>query len=116
MKAFLRLVMCSVLLFALSAQAQLRSIPANALRADMSVVSDRVVKLDGKAMQLSVGAMIYNTNNMLVLTQALDARATYPVRVQINDQKEVQRVWLLSADEAAVAVPKLYPSPWWWPL
>jgi len=116
MKAILRLVMCLGLLLVLSVQAQLRTIPANALRTEMQVVSQRVVKLDGHSYALSVGAMIYNTDNMLVLTQMIDTSSTYPVRVQINDQKEVYKVWFLTSAEAAADAPKLTKSPWWWPF
>lgn len=116
MKVVLRLVMCFALFLVLPAQAQLRTIPANALRAEMQLVSPRTLTLDGHSYALSVGAMIYNTSNMLVLTQAIDTGSTYPVRVLINDQKEVYRVWFLTSAEAAEDAPKLTKSRWWWPF
>ncbi len=116
MKAFLRLVMCLGFFLVLPVQAQLRSIPENALRADMELVSSRVVKLDGDSYALSVGAQIYNTNNMLVLTQALDSGVRYAVRVQISEQKEVMKVWMLTEAEAAAKAPLLNPKKWFWPF
>lgn len=116
MKPILRFVMCLALLFCLPLQAQLRTIPSDALRADMKYQSARAVTLDGDAYTLSIGALIYNTANRTVLPQSLDTSTLYPVRVQLNSQKEVFKVWLLTEDEANADAPRIKSSHWWWPF
>ena len=93
--------------FALTAQAQtsnsLRPIPADALKAKMTVTADRTATLNGKSYTLSVGCIIYNEQNLITLTQSLMDN-TYLVRVQLNDQGEVRKVWILTAEEASADV------------
>lgn len=116
MKPILRLVMCLALLCSLPLHAQLRTIPADALRTEMKYQGARTVTLDGDAYPLSVGSLIYDTYNRSVLPQSLDAGSTYPVRVQINSQREVFKIWLLTADEAKADAPTLKAKHWWWPF
>jgi len=109
MKTLLKFLFGLGLLFALtlSAQAQtsdsLRSIPANALKAKMTVTADRTATLNGKSYTLAVGCLIYDEKNLIVLTQSL-MNNTYLVRVQLNDQQEVQKVWILTPAESQVSV------------
>ena len=67
-------ILVASLLFACaagSAQAQLRTIPADAKRATMSHVQGMTVEMDGKRTELAAGAQIRDANNMIVLPAAL---------------------------------------------
>lgn len=109
MKTLLKFLFGLGLLLALTltAQAQtsdsLRPIPADALKAKMTVTADRTATFNGKSYTLSVGCVIYNEQNLIVLTQTL-LNNTYLVRVQLNDQGEVRKVWILTAEESKVDV------------
>ncbi|HEX5125974.1 MAG TPA: hypothetical protein VFW00_04470 [Rhodocyclaceae bacterium] len=82
-----------------SAQAVIRKIPPNAQRAELQVVGDGVVTLNGKPFHLSPAAQIRNTNNLLMLTQSM--QGTYQVRAQLDSNGAVYRVWILTPAEAA---------------
>lgn len=114
MKPAQPLFACFAVLLCLPAFAQLRTIPADAYRADMIVGADRQVKLDDTVYRLAVSAQIYSTHNMLVQPQAL-VGAKYPVRLQFDDSQQVRRVWLLTQTEAdAPNQPKLKSSASFW--
>jgi len=81
------------------AQAQLRSIPADAKRGEMVHVEDTAVEIGGKRMRLAAGAQIRGANNLIVLPSALPPRSL--VKYTVDPQGDVFRVWILSAQEAA---------------
>jgi hypothetical protein len=81
------------------AQAQLRSIPADAKRAIMSHVVGMTVDLDGKLAMLAAGAQIRDDRNMIVVPTALPKGVL--VKYQLDTQGQVGRVWILSPQEAA---------------
>ena len=89
---------------ALAAQAQLRSIPADAKRATMSHVQGMTVEIDGKRTVLAAGVQIRDVNNMIVLPTALPAGVL--VKYLPDMQGHVWRVWILSQQEAAQPDPK----------
>lgn len=89
---------------ALAAQAQLRSIPADAKRAAMSHVQGMTVEIDGKRTELAAGAQIRDANNMIVLPTALPPNSL--VKFMPDLQGQVWRVWILSPQEAAQPDPK----------
>jgi hypothetical protein len=84
---------------ALAAQAQLRTIPAEAKRATLSHVQGMTVELDGKKTELAAGAQIRDANNMIVLPTALPSGSL--VKFMPDMQGHVWRVWILSQQEAA---------------
>ena len=119
MKTLLRVVLSLGLLLASTAHAQfvdpVRPIPADALKAKMYVVSERVLNLNGLEYTLAPGGQIFNEKNLIVLTQAL--QGPYTVRVKFDAQTLVQRVWILTPTEDAVDAPQLKkPSSRWWPF
>ena len=89
---------------ALAAQAQLRTIPADAKRATISHVQGMTVEINGKRTDLAAGAQIRDANNMIMLPAALPAGAL--VKVMPDMQGQPWRIWILSPQEAAQPDPK----------
>ena len=88
---------------ALAAQAQLRSIPADAKAGTMRHLQDMMVELDGKPVRLSPGAQIRDASNRLVLPTAVAGKTA--VRYLPDASGMLHRVWILSKQEAA-RIPK----------
>jgi hypothetical protein len=86
------------LVFAAGAAAQLRTIPADARRAEMSYVQENIVSLNGQPARLSVGAQIRDAMNRIVLPPQLPPSSL--VRYQLDSAGLVHRVWVLTPDEA----------------
>ena len=87
-----------------AAQAQLRTIPADAKRATMSHVQGMTVELNGKKTEMAAGAQIRDANNMIVLPTALPSGSL--IKFMPDAQGQVWRVWILSPQEAAQPDPK----------
>jgi hypothetical protein len=81
-----------------AAEAQLRSIPADAKRATMSHVEGMTVEVDGKRMLLGAGAQIRDGRNMILVPTALPKGIL--VKYQLDTQGLIGRVWVLSPQEA----------------
>jgi hypothetical protein len=81
--------------------AQLRTIPEEARRGQMSHLQDMVVEIDGKPVRLSPGAQIRDPDNRLVLPVSLPANSD--VRYVADDSGAVHRVWILTSQEKAQA-------------
>ena len=91
-------------LAAFAAQAQLRTIPADAKRATISHVQGMTVEINGQRAELAAGAQIRDVNNMIVLPTALPAGVL--VKIQPDMQGQPWRIWILSPQEAAQPDPK----------
>ena len=91
-------------LAARAAQAQLRTIPADAKRATMSHVQGMTVEFDGKKTELSAGAQIRDANNMILLPVTLPSDSL--VKFLPDAQGHVWRAWILSPQVAAQPDPK----------
>ena len=87
-----------------AAQAQLRTIPAEAKRATMSHVNGMTVSIDGKNAELAAGAQIRDGRNMIVVPTAVPPGIL--VKYTLDTQGRVGRVWILSPQEAAQPDPK----------
>ena len=81
------------------AEAQLRSLPAEAKRGKLTHVQGMQVELDGKPRQLSPGAQIRDRANFIVLPAALPPRSL--VKFTRDATGNLNRVWILSEQEAA---------------
>jgi len=95
-------ILLTTLLFtcaATTAQAQLRTLPADAKRATMNHVQGMTVEIDGQRTELAAGAQIRDANNRIVLPTALPAGVL--VKYIPDAQGQVWRVWILSPQEAA---------------
>jgi len=106
LRVFLATVLLTLLstLMAGAAQAQLRTIPADAKRGTMSHVQGMTVELDGKKTELAAGAQIRDANNMIVLPATLPSGSR--IKFMPDAQGQVWRVWILSPQEAAQPDPK----------
>ncbi|HET7364359.1 MAG TPA: hypothetical protein VFJ70_12405 [Burkholderiales bacterium] len=93
------LALIAAALFAVSALAQLRTIPSDAKRAKMSHVQDRIIQLDGKRELLAPGARIRDAANRFIVPGALPANSL--VRYRRDPNGAVHDVWILTPQEAA---------------
>ena len=93
------------LLFALivalpaAAQAQFRTIPADAKRGELRHLEQMDVELDGRKLRLAPGAQIRDARNLVVVPTALPSGAR--VKYLLDAQGMVRRVWILTPQEAA---------------
>ena len=95
----MRAIALIALVFAASAFAQLRTIPADAKRAKMSHVQERIVDLNGKREMLAPGAQIRDSANRVIVPSALPANSL--VKYRRDPSGAVHEVWILTRQEAA---------------
>jgi hypothetical protein len=95
------IVLLAVAGFASAALAQLRSIPKEAKRGEISHLREMTVEIDGKGQRLSHGAQIRDPDNRLVMPAYLPAKSD--VKYLVDRAGMVHRVWILSALEKAQA-------------
>jgi hypothetical protein len=81
------------------AQAQLRTIPQDALRGEIRHVEGLVVEIDRSLVRLAPGAQIRDQANRLLLPVAIPAGALVKYVVETDDL--VSRVWILTPEEAS---------------
>lgn len=87
----------------LAAMAQtlpVRQFPPQALRGKLVVTQPPLITIDGKATQLSPGARIKGTNNLLVMSASLVGQEL-TVNYITEPFGQVHEVWILNAAEAA---------------
>jgi hypothetical protein len=82
----------------------MRTLPMEAKRGLMSPPLNGMVRIDGRYLQLSPGAVMRNEFNMVIPPMMLQAPAW--VRYQTDAMGAVYRVWILSTAEAAFADPR----------
>lgn len=87
-----------------TAEAQLRTIPADAKRATMSHVHGMIVEIDGKRAELSAGAQIRDGGNLIVVPTAVPPGVL--VKYRAGQDGKLSGVWILSPQEAAQPDPK----------
>ncbi len=80
-----------------SGYAQLRSLPANAKRAEFSGYQSPFVIIDGEARRLAPGAVIFDSNNRTITPGFLPAKAD--VAYTIDQTGLIMRIYLLTAQE-----------------
>jgi hypothetical protein len=79
------------------AWSQLRTLPNNAKRAELTGYQNPVVILGGEARRLAPGAVIFDTNNRTITPGFLPARAD--VIYTIDQTGSVRRIYLLTPQE-----------------
>ena len=89
---------------AFAAQAQFRTIPAEAKRATLSHVQAMIVEIDGKRTLLAAGAQIRDGRNMIVLPTAVPPGVR--IKYLTDTQGQVSRIWILSPQEEAQPDPQ----------
>jgi hypothetical protein len=97
---FFRTLACaSLALLACSALALDRPFPAGTKRAKMKPAPYPQIIIDGKPRVLSVGAKIWNPNNMIEMPNSLRA-GVYVINHTETANGEIDRVWILTPEEA----------------
>jgi hypothetical protein len=81
-----------------------RLFPPIAKRGQLSLESYPTVLLNQKERRLSAGAWIRNQNNTIDMPVSLRGQ-TYTVNYTENGQGEIDRVWILTPQEAQQAAP-----------
>jgi hypothetical protein len=84
---------------ATTALAQLRSIPVDAKRGQMTHLQEMIVEVDGRRARLAPGSQIRGTDNFVVLPSALPAGSL--VKYRVDAEGMIKQVWILSPQEAA---------------
>jgi hypothetical protein len=87
-----------------AAWGQFRSIPVEAKRGEIRSLGHMEVEINGKALHLAPGAQIRDAGNRIVLPTAVPAGAK--VKYLLDPQNLVNRVWILSPQEAAQPDPR----------
>jgi hypothetical protein len=82
-----------------------RSFPPSAKRGTMSPARHPEVVIDGNKRSLSPGARIWNQDNLIELPAAL-RDAEFVVNYTEDNQGAIDRIWILTRDEAGKALPK----------
>jgi hypothetical protein len=95
--------------FAVATLAFERPFPPVAKRGMMSPAIYPAVVIDGTTRSLAAGARIWNTDNLIEMPAALRG-SDFVVNYTENGQGEIDRIWLLSADEARQPAPTSQPS------
>lgn len=90
---------------ALPALAGERPFPANTKRGTMSPALHPAVIIDGKQRTLSPGARIWNQENLIEVPASLRG-ANFVINYTEDNQGAIDRVWLLTPDEAKKSPPK----------
>ena len=93
------IVLCLLAALPPSALAQLRTIPADALRGEIRHVQGMLVEINGERVLLAPGAQIRDASNRGIVPSAVPPGA--PVRYLLDAQGNPFRIWLLSPAEAA---------------
>ena len=88
-----------------------RKFPPKAVRGEMVVLAPPGITMDGKTDQLSPGAHIRDTNNMLVLSGAL-VNQTLTVNYLRENMGLVHEVWILNSEEIKQKRPNSKSSFW----
>ena len=96
----------ALLLWAGSAHAQLRTLPANAKRATVGQQSYPLpfINLGGTKVKLAPGGVIYDQNNRTILHEALPPGADVAFVIDMNG--DIGRVYILTPQEQAQFVQK----------
>jgi hypothetical protein len=94
---------------ALSASAFERPFPPAAKRGTMSPANYPQIVIDGQTRNLSVAARIWNTENLIEMPGALRGSG-FKVNYTEDSQHDIDRVWILNADEASQTAPNLRPE------
>ena len=81
-----------------------RPIPDDAARVKMAFPTPGVVKVKDATLRLSPGAQIRDTQNRIVLPSHVSGE--HVVRMVVDRNGQVHRVWILTPEEALAPLPK----------
>lgn len=86
------------------AQALQRTFPPAALRGTLSTVDYPTIRMNGTARKLAPGAWIRNDRNTVDVPSSLAGRQ-YTVNYTENPEGDIDRVWILTPEEASQPAP-----------
>ncbi len=86
-----------------------RAIPAEAPRGTMTHITEFRVEVNGVPTVLSANVRIWNTDNLLIVPSALRPRSV--VKYQLDVNRQIERVWVLTKAEVDRPDPKPQPGP-----
>lgn len=89
---------CALLACGAAAQAQLRTIPQDALRGTMTHVQEMIVDIDGTQRRIAEGAQIRDTSNRIVVPTEIPPGTL--VKYLLDNDGLVTAVWFLTPEEA----------------
>jgi hypothetical protein len=104
------LITCLLAAAVLPAHAFERPFPKNAKRGTMEVGAYPTIAINDKLRRLSAGARIWNSKNMIQQPASLVGRQAV-VNYTEDRQGNIDRVWILTEDEAKQPPPKQTPAP-----
>jgi len=104
------LITCLFAAAVLPAHAFERPFPKNAKRGTMEVGAYPTIAINDKLRRLSAGARIWNSKNMIQQPASLVGRQAV-VNYTEDRQGNIDRVWILTEDEAKQPPPKQTPAP-----
>ena len=84
---------------ATAAAAQFRTIPKDAVRGEMTHLTENIVSVNGQRMRLAPGALIYAQNNLIIMPAQVPAGSLVEYTTDRNG--ELFKVWILTPKEAA---------------
>lgn len=82
------------------AQIVTRVIPDNARRATIAHIQGMHISVDGSPALLAPGALIRDRSNLIIVPSALPPGGA-PAEYALDNNGQINRVWLLTAEEAA---------------
>jgi hypothetical protein len=96
------LLLCT---FAVQAMPWERTFPDNVKRGKLDANAQIHLVIDGKVREAASGLVVYNEDNFIVMMGTFDAKKALIYYI-VNDFGEVQKVWILNAEEAKQAMQK----------
>jgi hypothetical protein len=100
--AYAYILAAASVFYAFTAAAQtptVRDFPPAAMRAEMTVQNHPQISLNDKPEQLSPGARIFDTRNLIVLSGQLHGQRL-TVNYLRDSGNQIERVWILNPEEA----------------
>ena len=77
-----------------------RQFPQNSIQAKITAVGGDAIVADGKTLHLAPGVLVFTANNSTLVRSAIPVDTI--VRLQIDLNGDVRRIWLLNDDEILV--------------
>ncbi|KAF3997642.1 hypothetical protein [Glaciimonas immobilis] len=97
------LIAVAMTMMALPALAFDRTFPATTLRGNMTITAYPAITVGKATLQLSPGSRIWGQNHLTQIPVSLGS-STYLVNYTQNFQGDVDRVWILTTDEASQSI------------
>lgn len=82
-----------------------RTFPVGVMRGKLSTTALADIVIDGKLRKHTPGLRIYSDINLTVTLGSLDVRNLL-INYTQNEFGEIEKIWILTAEEASVPIPK----------